>query len=370
MFDFGVSNIRRLKNSESFNIKKITLLLGRNSSGKSTFLRSFPLMKQSINTRTSAPILWFGDFVDFGDFENAVADHAVNTPITFKFGVDHMPVEQVRALREFTYGITPFFVGRDIMSHAVENLKYYVDVVKFKNKTRISKITISIGLNFTYEINISEAMRVDTFFVNGVEVEDYKEYFDFIISPDSIFPIINISNRKKNDLLENSLQFSNRLEVSPLYPIFQKALKLLSENINSRISDRNKKIYTSFLLTMMPYSMENIKKSKKVFQTKAWEKFICYILSTKGQKTFQQFEKYNAIFSINIAINSIRSYFSPIMSSVLYIGPARAKSDRYYRYQYLKLTLMGLISQCFLIHYLSQILRNFLIGCRVFSVMV
>lgn len=332
MFDFGVSSIRRIKNAGSFDIKKITLLLGRNSSGKSTFLRSFPLLKQSIITRTSAPILWFGDFVDFGDFDNAVTDHEVDRPITFTFGVDHMPIESSVMLRDL-YGVSPYFIGRDILPRSIQDLKYSVDVIKFKSKTRISKINIKIGKELVYKINISEFMKFDSFSVNDHEVEEYKEYFDFVITPDSIFPAFRRLNKKKQEALDEGIQFVGGVDRNLLSPMFNRALKILSDAMNSRISDDNKKIYTSFLLSIIPYNEEALLKVKKIFPTKAWEKFICYLLSEKGKKTFLQFEKYNAIFSINNIQNSIKSYFSPIMSSVLYIGPARAKSDRYYRYQ-------------------------------------
>src|SRR4051794_23531460 len=67
----------RLRNLRSFvdtgfvDVKALTILLGTNSSGKSTFLRSFPLVRQSVEERTRGPILWYGRFVDFGSFADA-----------------------------------------------------------------------------------------------------------------------------------------------------------------------------------------------------------------------------------------------------------------------------------------------------------
>ena len=39
MKSIGIKNLRSLKNVEQIEIKPITILVGRNSSGKSTFLR-------------------------------------------------------------------------------------------------------------------------------------------------------------------------------------------------------------------------------------------------------------------------------------------------------------------------------------------
>ena len=43
-----IKNLRSLIDTGFINIKKINILLGANSSGKSTFLRSFPLFTQSV----------------------------------------------------------------------------------------------------------------------------------------------------------------------------------------------------------------------------------------------------------------------------------------------------------------------------------
>lgn len=67
-----IQNLRSLVDTGFVEIKPLTILLGSNSSGKSTFLRSFPLFKQSVNKPLREPISWFDDsLVDFGDFETA-----------------------------------------------------------------------------------------------------------------------------------------------------------------------------------------------------------------------------------------------------------------------------------------------------------
>ena len=48
MQSVGIKNLRILEDTGFIDIKPITLLLGANSSGKSTFLRFFPLIKQSV----------------------------------------------------------------------------------------------------------------------------------------------------------------------------------------------------------------------------------------------------------------------------------------------------------------------------------
>ena len=73
----GIKNFRSLKeikigNNEFLEIKPITILLGKNSSGKSSFLRIFPLLKQSVTSRTRGALALFGNEVDFGDFATTI----------------------------------------------------------------------------------------------------------------------------------------------------------------------------------------------------------------------------------------------------------------------------------------------------------
>ena len=81
-------NIRSLKDTGDINLTPITLLVGENSSGKSTFLRTFPLLKQSIRKRTDGPLLWAGDmddYVDFGSFKETITNKDTQEDISFSF---------------------------------------------------------------------------------------------------------------------------------------------------------------------------------------------------------------------------------------------------------------------------------------------
>ena len=65
----GVQNIRSLKSLPTIDLKPLTILVGKNSAGKSTFARLLPLLKQSSEKRKKSPILWWGRLVDFGSFD-------------------------------------------------------------------------------------------------------------------------------------------------------------------------------------------------------------------------------------------------------------------------------------------------------------
>lgn len=81
----------RLKNFRSFedtgwiDLRPITVLVGANSSGKSSFLRFFPLLRQTYEESPTSGLLWYGRLVDFGDFSGAVRRGSATREIVVEF---------------------------------------------------------------------------------------------------------------------------------------------------------------------------------------------------------------------------------------------------------------------------------------------
>ena len=76
MDSIRIKNLRSIVDSGDIHLSNINILLGKNSSGKSSFLRLFPLLKETSRHELRAPILWFDENYDFGDFSNALSRHA------------------------------------------------------------------------------------------------------------------------------------------------------------------------------------------------------------------------------------------------------------------------------------------------------
>ena len=82
-----MKNLRCLTDTGLVPIRPITVLVGRNSSGKSTFLRAFPLLRQSVLTARNSPILWYAEpsYVDFGSLPDAANNRLAEPSVTFQF---------------------------------------------------------------------------------------------------------------------------------------------------------------------------------------------------------------------------------------------------------------------------------------------
>ena len=87
-------NFRCFEDSGEIELKPLTVLVGANSSGKSSILKFFPLFKQSIDASIDGVFKWSSDpqkdelFVDFYDFENTVINNDTTKTIKMDFIFD------------------------------------------------------------------------------------------------------------------------------------------------------------------------------------------------------------------------------------------------------------------------------------------
>ena len=130
MKSIGIKNLRSLRDTKQMEIKPINILVGSNSSGKSTFLRLFPLMKQSLRNKINGPILWAGDdddYVDFGSFSEAVNNNSKEKIIKFRFTFDMKLNTSYDLL--FIYNFLPYASnGRDYSFDVDISLSQYKDI--------------------------------------------------------------------------------------------------------------------------------------------------------------------------------------------------------------------------------------------------
>ena len=82
-----IKNIRSIIDSGDIAINRVNILLGQNSTGKSSFLNIFPMFKETTKNELRSPLMWFGEGTyDFGAFNIARCRYAKKgEPIVFEF---------------------------------------------------------------------------------------------------------------------------------------------------------------------------------------------------------------------------------------------------------------------------------------------
>ena len=163
-----IKNIRSLKDTGLIKLCPINVLVGNNSSGKSTFLRTFPLIKQSISKYTNGPILWAGDiddYVDFGSFKETVTDGDESNSIEITFVLEPKRLETFFSPFYYTYPI------KNILSENIENEISYTIVIRSKgignNFGEYIYSTTVVIASHTLHIEYSPEGKIKTVLLDG-----------------------------------------------------------------------------------------------------------------------------------------------------------------------------------------------------------
>lgn len=296
-----IQNLRSIRDSGYIQIKPLNIVLGKNSSGKSTFLRTFPLLKQSIKQSLRGPLQWFNhSSVDFGDYDIAKNRHA-NISEFIKFGFQLTPTKRYN--RRFRFGSYSNFY-----SSLTEDITFEISINKDSKGTFINGITI----RFENSNIILDTPRRDDLAIISINGESFaeklqikciqksgpgiiphivykqsdKEYipFDYYMSLDlinkvkshcdkrlrnteKIFDIFRfISSSNKDDLLDKLKK--------------QNIIPSLKNNVSnwSRETKEFLEIYNTWLLMQLPSLLEMIDDNIKAFFTN-----VKYIAPTRAE---------------------------------------------------------------------------------------
>ena len=90
-------NYRCFEDTGDVEIRPITVLIGANSSGKSSFLKFFPLIKQSMGEMVNGVFLWAGQLVDMKNFDNTV--RSGQKEMTIEYSIDKLLLHRPMPLR-------------------------------------------------------------------------------------------------------------------------------------------------------------------------------------------------------------------------------------------------------------------------------
>lgn len=272
-----IRNLKSINDSGDIYIRPLTVLIGKNSSGKSTLLRLFPLMKQTLTSRLSEPLLWFGDLVDFGSFENSISSWCSqeNDCIIFEFGLN---AENI------------FY---DFINGSSCNAKIRVKI-EYK-KDRVKTYTITVDNKNTIRMNVySKWMDIKKYkiYVNDIKVDEKYLYGEDNGWKSSVFPTI-----KSKDTYSHFSFLSRRRYAYP-----------------------RKVLLTNF------FNDEQLDRAKQ------------YLFESYGQNTVREIFREAKIEDIRIAcldffLDEIETLLSSELQNAQYFEPLRARGDRFYRVQ-------------------------------------
>lgn len=319
MKSIRIENLRSLRDTGVIELKPLTVLVGRNSVGKSTFLRTFPLFKQTVDTRRSEPILWYSEnMVDFGTFDDSLNGYVKGisdeNTIDFEFNFSLSINEE----SPFSYFQVYDYLSKKEQKEAVDvSLKIKV------GKKYIQECDLRI-FDYEFKIKYFEDKKVNLK-LNG------KDYFAKDITPlfwnnrlNGIIPYID----KKEDTRKKFSYRSSNISDFAKSIIIDKIKNLARRNT----SEKNIKYIVDRLIFDNRVNFEkkffNLISEKNTIN----KKIGCF--NENDRKAYlDDLYCYFGILNLGDLIDSVNFFLSSYFSSVQYIAPIRASAQRYYRIQ-------------------------------------
>lgn len=369
-----IKNFRSFKDMEYIDIKPITILIGRNSAGKSSFLRTFPMLKQSFEERTRSPILLYGNYIDFGSYQDIKPNFIENNmddnyELGFIFDknifIDINRYSMRKTLERITYGSKEFFdiefniifeEDKKELLH-IKELTYFLEKneIKFKlnEKNELTNLIVNNEKIITLDDDIKYIDRGDFVLDFYVNKNDQKYTFEKYLSEKiKIF----IRDLTKKDFKEDNLE----KEQDKITTLISTLLKMNKDSYS--ISLNNNHIENNFKDISVEKLEEyfNINKNKHKLEDEVEKKFIqiqsiklledSFILEQLKNKIFKALNlqwdekdlEFIKIRNLIILYNFIDKFMTPISNyfkqtflNVKYIAPLRATAERFYRIQHL-----------------------------------
>lgn len=282
-------NYRCFEDTGDIELKPITLLLGANSSGKSSFIKFFPLLQQSLETRVNGLFLWDGQYVDFKNFKNTVRNGVGDIVIDYTIGYLEAALlfkRQIQIIKDVVVSMT--------LSEKEEYYDYLKDLSITYNDVCVKYRFSKDGKSCSIE-------------ANGVKSAEFPSEKIRIEFNNNLLPSIRFES-EGGDFKINS-------------PISQSALTEINECLGKEKMKGLDLLLEEREPTLFSYDYQKgydeIKKRKP---------------KTKAEKIKRAADVRIYLISGQL-VSAVNEYFAKMSHKFSYVLPLRSIMNRYYRFQ-------------------------------------
>ncbi|MFC3104609.1 DUF3696 domain-containing protein [Salinisphaera aquimarina] len=320
-----IRGLRSLADTGAIPLTNLNLLVGRNSSGKSTFARVFALLRQSMEANTKGPILWYGPLVDFGSFDEAVTRDLPDREIEFIFNISY-PLTARRATNFGRRWISSFDdLGSESVGDTNAKLSILLGATANSKETYLKTFTLDIyDVKTTIELN-------PTGEVTSIKVGDYEvaadDSFRILSQSGTFLPRIRYYQRRVSKV--EGKELTRWLETRNSY-----ARRDLDRQISQHVhgnTTRNSRLRIARNLPLTDIGTFTQRLVSVPAAPQSWRSS----LKNATPRSSRAIKLQHRVFATRIdgIINELDSFLSSYFKSVRYIEPLRAVAERYYRKQ-------------------------------------
>lgn len=314
---FRTKNLRSFIDSGYVDLKPITILVGRNSAGKSTIARIFPLLRQSIEVNKRGPLLWWGRLVDFGSFDEAInkfcSEKFIDFDFKISFGSDDFRKNSRRGFGRLSMFRT-LYGGETEISIRLKNSEKntYTSNIKFKI------------FDFESEIKLQENGQIDSIKCGS-----------YIWTPSNSTMCFATQDR----LIPNHL-FFKKTETSngDVWENFDPIQSELERQIRNFVHGNTAESRIRQLASRIPmgFKKDIFENLSTIADPSSFRDYLKSIGPDSIQFNSIQFTKLCEIAlaaNLDILLEQTNSALSTFANEVIYLEPLRATAQRYYRQQ-------------------------------------
>lgn len=329
MNSIRIENLRCFTDTGDIELLPLNIAVGRNSCGKSSILRTFPLFKQTIEAKTSEPILWYGRYVDFGDFNQSLTKLSNEKEITFHFNFD----TNFKNIKDVNISLI-LKVRQKYISFLEINLLDNNIKISFLENGEVSELIIN---NEDFDVTHDKTKQIDVGIIPKISNSKHTNkylYGDFFLFDDTEKIYMN-SKLKENldEIIDKDIK-NRDIFIQYIYKYFVKKLPT-KEDIDKNITEIIKRANKSRqVLLDMPLNFE------KEFIPQTFREDVENMTKHEIDKIKNKIkDKYSLIYNnalsenLNEIIEVCNSYLFYYFNNTSYIAPVRAMAERYYRIQ-------------------------------------
>ena len=306
-----LQNIRSLADTGPILLRPLTLLLGQNSSGKSTVLRALPLVAQSLKTRSNAPVLWYGDAVDFGSVSEVRSTFAQDE--TVKIELD---------LGDVIFRSRIYYPGAPSRQTVPVKFKTELDEVDSRTKVRSFSLMIDTDL---LVVSVDMRGQATALSING---RDYIKHL----------PSDRVRFLTSDFIPQLRIRPSAEESRSPYYDPYRRPIELpereirriLTPRLHGRVSDETVAALSRRIRYQPPSRFAAALRDLST-PLKSWKGFVEALDPDDG--LLNELRELALLASLADILASADRELHAVAESVSYVGPSRATGERYYRIQ-------------------------------------
>lgn len=282
-------------------------------------------------TRTSSPILWYGDLVDFGTYSTAVSNKVGDQEISFSFVFDRIQVGSDFYLTEEGHfqseGKEHLNVEFDVVIGPIE-IEHTVSRPPEAERTAVRKVILKSGHPaVAFELLIDHQQRIVALKVDDFDVVQNFPQIEMQITSGTILPeVLFVTKERESRTVVRRRRGDTELArvlQDLLRPVFSKSMK---DSVLANIAQA--------LLSKRPLTKDEIREALPTIRNTRWASFIERATSEENLEiSYIKIRSLIATAVLSDLLKQVDQQLRGILSGVLYIGPARARSERYYRYQ-------------------------------------